>query len=166
MSKEKKIYELIENLGLTNASNILGLPKYELVRIANYPINYETANMLLFDLNRDNLLPTVYKDCEISVSNWDGIFSWEYKGPDDEKMLTMATPFWDGNNITPVESTEYKINGFTIDEGFYIELKSRIEFDGIEDLLTWYKHFYLPKVYNLILSNLERFRNLVKHKDL
>ena len=51
MSKEKKIYELIENLGLTNASNILGLPKYELVRIANYPINYETANMLLFDLN-------------------------------------------------------------------------------------------------------------------
>jgi hypothetical protein len=166
MSKEKKIYKLIENLGLTNASNILGLPKYELVRIANYPINYETANMLLFDLNRDNLLPTVYKDCEISVSNWDGIFSWEYKGPDDEKMLTMATPFWDGNNITPVESTEYEINGFTIDEDFYIELKSQIEFDGIEDLLTWYKHFYLPKVYNLILSNLERFRNLVKHKDL
>ena len=166
MIKEKKIYKLIENLGLTNASNILGLPKYELVRIANYPINCETANMLLFDLNRDNLLPTVYKDCEISVSNWDGIFSWEYKGPDDEKMLTMATPFWDGNNITPVESTEYEINGFTIDEDFYIELKSQIEFDGIEDLLTWYKHFYLPKVYNLILSNLERFRNLVKHKDL
>jgi hypothetical protein len=81
-------------------------------------------------------------------------------------MLTMATPFWDGNNITPVESIEYKINGFTIDEGFYIELKSRIEFDSIEDLLTWYKHFYLPKVYNLILGNLERFRNLVKHKDL
>ena len=159
MSKEKKIYKLIENLGLTNASNILGLPKYELVRIANYPINYETANMLLFDLNRDNLLPTVYIDCEISVSNWDGIFYWEYKGPDDEKMLTMATPFWGGNDITPVESIEYKINGFTIDEGFYIELKSQIEFDGIEDLLTWYKHFYLPKVYNLILSNLERFRD-------
>ena len=166
MSRVKKIQELIEQHGLTDASKITGLPRYELVRITDYPINHEIANMLLWDLKYDNLLPTVYKNCEISIDSFDGVFYWEYKGPDDEKMLTMATPFWDGNNITPVESTEYKINGFTIDEGFYIELKSRIEFDSIEDLLTWYKHFYLPKVYNLILGNLERFRNLVKHKDL
>ena len=166
MSRVKKIQELIEQHGLTDASKITGLPRYELVRITDYPINHEIANILLWDLKYDNLLPTVYKNCEISIDSFDGVFYWEYKGPDDEKMLTMATPFWDGNNITPVESTEYKINGFTIDEGFYIELKSRIEFDSIEDLLTWYKHFYLPKVYKLILSNLERFRNLVKHKDL
>jgi hypothetical protein len=166
MSRVKKIQELIEQHGLTDASKITGLPRYELVRITDYPINHEIANILLWDLKYDNLLPTVYKNCEISIDSFDGVFYWEYKGPDDEKMLTMATPFWDGNNITPVESIEYKINGFTIDEGFYIELKSRIEFDNIEDLLTWYKHFYLPKVYKLILSNLERFRNLVKHKDL
>lgn len=166
MSRVKKIQELIEQHGLTDASKITGLPRYELVRITDYPINHEIANILLWDLKYDNLLPTVYKNCEISIDSFDGVFYWYYKGVNDEKMLTMATPFWDGNNITPVESTEYKINGFTIDEGFYIELKSRIEFDSIEDLLTWYKHFYLPKVYNLILGNLERFRNLVKHKDL
>lgn len=166
MSRVKKIQELIEQHGLTDASKITGLPRYELVRITDYPINHEIANILLWDLKYDNLLPTVYKNCEISIDSFDGVFYWYYKGANDEKMLTMATPFWDGNNITPVESTEYKINGFTIDEGFYIELKSRIKFDSIEDLLTWYKHFYLPKVYNLILGNLERFRNLVKHKDL
>ena len=166
MSRVKKIQELIEQHGLTDASKITGLPRYELVRISDYPINHEIANMLLWDLKDDNLLPTVYKNCEISIDNFDGIFYWYYKGANDEKMSTMATPFWDGSKTTPVESVEYEIDGNEIDMNYYDDLKSRTEFDSIEDLLTWYKHFYLPKVYNLILDNLERFRDLVKHKDL
>jgi hypothetical protein len=78
----------------------------------------------------------------------------------------MATPFWDGSKTTPVESIEYEIGGEEIDGNYYNDLKSRSEFDSIEDLLTWYKHFYLPKVYNLVMGDLERFRDLSKHKDL
>jgi hypothetical protein len=166
MSRVKKIQELIEQHGLTDASKITGLPRYELVRITDYPINHEIANMLLWDLNYDNLLPTVYKNCEISIDSFDGVFYWYYKGSNDEKMSTMATPFWDGSTTTPVESIEYEIDGNEIDGNYYNDLKSRSEFDSIEDLLTWYKHFYLPKVYNLVMGNLERFRNLVKNKDL
>ena len=166
MSRVKKIQELIEQHGLTDASKITGLPRYELVRITDYPINHEIANMLLWDLNYDNLLPTVYKNCEISMDSFDGVFYWYYKGSNDEKMSTMATPFWDGSTTTPVESIEYEIDGNEIDGNYYNDLKSRSEFDSIEDLLTWYKHFYLPKVYNLVMGNLERFRNLVKNKDL
>ena len=55
MSRVKKIQELIEQHGLTDASKITGLPRYELVRITDYPINHEIANILLWDLKYDNL---------------------------------------------------------------------------------------------------------------
>jgi hypothetical protein len=166
MSRANKFQELIEKHGLTNAAKITGVPRYELVRITDYPINHEIANMLLWDLKDDNLLPRIYKNCEISIDNFDGIFYWYYRGPNDERMTTMATPFWDGSKNTPVESVEYEIGGNEIEGNFYNDLKSRNEFDGIEDLLTWYKHFYLPKVYNLVLGNLERFREMAKDIDL
>ena len=40
-----------------------------------------------------------------------------------------------------------EINGVETDESFFNDLKSRTEFDSIEDLLTWYKHFYLPMLH-------------------
>jgi len=59
MSRANKFQELIEKHGLTNAAKITGVPRYELVRITDYPINHEIANMLLWDLKDDNLLPRI-----------------------------------------------------------------------------------------------------------
>jgi hypothetical protein len=168
MSKSEKISELINRVGLTDASKILGLPRYEMVRIVDKPFDEVTANFLLWDLMDDNLLPKSYKNSTIYVN--DGIFYWTTKFTDNVgfvEMSTMATPFWDGSKVTPVETDWVLIKN---EEGdsiydqetggeYFDEIINRTNFDGIEDLLTWYKHFYLPKVYNLILTQFSKFKD-------
>jgi len=169
MSKIEKIQKLIDRHGLTDASKISGLPRYELIRICDYPINHEIANTILWDLMYDNLIPKTYKNSTIYVSV-DGVFYWTTKfvdGTNKVEITSMATPFWDGGKTTPVEGEWILITNIENDEKvhdqelygeYFDELVSRVEFDGIEDLLTWFKHFYLPKVYNLILKQFEKFK--------
>jgi hypothetical protein len=86
---------------------------------------------------------------------WDGILvSNERK----EKVFVYATPFWQGESGIPVEIQYYK--EITDDDKIelwyygdvYNRLKTKEVFDGVEDVLIWYKHFYLPKVYQVIVE--------------
>ena len=48
----------------------------------------------------------------------------------------------------------------------YNHLRTKKVFDGVEDVLTWYKHFYLPKVYRVIVEEqLPIVRKLVERKS-
>lgn len=173
MSKLDKIKQLIKKEGLTTASKISGLPRYELVRITDYPIDNVIANLLLWDMMDDNLIPKNYKNSKLFYSDSEGVLYWKTDIIDKVGIVeisTMATPFWDGSEYTPVETDWVVItdtNGDLIIDAegggeYFDTLISRTKFDGIEDLLTWFKHFYLPKTSEIIQKQFEKFK--VKHE--
>jgi hypothetical protein len=74
----------------------------------------------------------------------------------------MATPFWDGMKWTPVETDWYSLvnrdDNTLIAEieggGDYYEQLEEVEiFSNVDDLFSWYKKFYLPSVYEIIMDN-------------
>ena len=81
-------------------------------------------------------------------------------------------PFWDGKPSIPIDTDYYLLqdkNGEVITEEDveeFDEIKTRSEFESVEDLLTWYKHFYLPRVYNVITEiHLPKIREQVKSEN-
>ena len=74
----------------------------------------------------------------------------------------MATPFWDGESYTPVETDWYSLvdgsKNELIDEieagGVYFEtINDKVFFDSVEELNNWYNEIYLPGVYKIIMDN-------------
>lgn len=166
MTKKTRKYlvKLIENEGLYGASKILGLTKAEIIVKSGIGLDYEFANEVILELGNLGKIPKTYKEFELYFSPMDGTVEWKssqnVKFGDrvlNELYGCYATPFWDGSDYTPVEAIYYSLDdGRTniVDKElygeYYIRLKSRTEFGSLEDLLTWYKHFYLPKVYEII----------------
>ena len=74
----------------------------------------------------------------------------------------MATPFWDGGEYTPVEIDWFtllddKLNVTIDQEGggdYYKQLKHQTSFETVGELFNWYREFYLPEVYNLVMNKL------------
>jgi hypothetical protein len=89
---------------------------------------------------------------------------WSYEGRYNdyiEKMETFATPFWNDEQTIPVENDYYSLTdtetGEEINENSLfqndIDVKTN-SFKDIEELLTWYKNFYLVKVYEYLKRSL------------
>lgn len=167
MGKEHSeiLRNLVEKHGVYEASKILGLSHVEVIMKSGIEIDNEMANTVLYDLLREKKIPIHYEEFEIYTDNMTGSFIWEghLKNFLNERILVYATPFWDGENYIPIQSDFYRftINNeeFEIDtmDDFNRVLDSRSIFDNIEDLLTWYKHFYLPKVHDMIIKKLLPF---------
>ena len=158
--KRQLLLNLIETHGIYVASKIAGINPVELIHISEITIDAGLANTVLIELISVKL-PKQYKEFGISIDNmsgtvdWDGVF--ESNGV-TEKVFAYATPFWEEQSGIPVEIRYYeeitdnnKIE-LSCDGNVFKFLKTREEFDGIEDVLTWYKHFYLPKVYRVIVE--------------
>ncbi len=170
----KKIKEeyvkLIDKYGLNKASKLSGLSKSDLAVKSGVELDNSMAYSILEDLISNNLIPNDYKGFRITCDKFTGIFEWvgtlnsNYHGEGTYEVIQVyATPFWEGDYGIPVDIVFYEIlkEGkivISYDEdiqGSYNEfIKSRSIFDSVEDLLTWYKHFYLPKVYESITENL------------
>ena len=158
--KRQLLLNLIETHGIYVASKIAGINPVELIHISEITIDAGLANTVLIELISGKL-PKQYKEFGISIDNmsgtvdWDGVF--ESNGV-TEKVFAYATPFWEEQSGIPVEIRYYeeitdnnKIE-LLCDGDVFKFLETREEFDGIEDVLTWYKHFYLPKVYRVIVE--------------
>jgi hypothetical protein len=79
-----------------------------------------------------------------------------------ETIWIMATPFWDGESYTPVETDWYSLvdgsKNTLIAEieggGDYFEtISDKVFFDSVEELHNWYNEYYLPRVYKIIMNN-------------
>lgn len=167
-NKRETLYKLIVDYGLDNASKISGYDIATLVNDSRYPINVEIAGDIIFQLMRESKLPGEYNGFKIFSSTIDGLVYWDKQdilNGKKELISAICTPFYDNEASIPVD-TYYQIGGIdthqgTNDDSFHSSIKCRDSFDGVEDLLTWYKHFYLPRVYEVIMEDhVPRFREL------
>jgi hypothetical protein len=166
------INQLIDEFGLYEAKNMLGITFANIVKLSGQKIYTDTgmASEILYESINNGQLPIKYKEFEISTSS-DGIAYWEGKFKTDrflpdmvENISVMATPFWDGMKFTPVEADWYSLTNETgnvlIDEisagesGNYYQQLDEVEvFSNVDDLFSWYKNVYLPGVYDIIMNN-------------
>ena len=169
MAKGKdKILKLIDELGLWNAKEALGISLTKIVKLVGLKIHPGLASEIIVEGINNETLPTEYKEFKIST-NSDGVVYWEGKFYGDhfladmvETIWIMATPFWDGESYTPVETDWYSLvdgsKNTLIAEieggGDYFEtISDKVFFDSVEELHNWYNEYYLPRVYKIIMNN-------------
>jgi hypothetical protein len=81
-----------------------------------------------------------------------------------EKMLIYATPFWDGENKIPIVMSYYEVLDEKTDKTIIVfeddfeSIKIDKTFKDIEELLVWFRDFYLPEVYNVIIKYRNEYR--------
>jgi hypothetical protein len=158
-SSVKKFKQIYDDFGLIKSSMMLGITTYEIINFSKSSFGGEEAYTILFDLMMDDLLPRKYKEFELYYDDFSGTLYWEFE-PNDLTLITvMATPFWEGLNEIPVDiqvtywSNKEKSESFEDDFSEAIVLDD-IRFENIEELLIWFRDFYLPKTYSLIRSTI------------
>ena len=172
--RRQGLVNLIKTHGIYDASKIIGINPVELIHISEITIDSWLANTVLTKLMSEGKLPEQYKEFVLSIDGMTGTFDWDGVFESDgvkEKVFVYASPFWEGESGIPVEINYYerltdddKIE-LSVDGDVFNLLKTREVFDGIEDVLTWYKHFYLPKVYRMIVEEqLPIVRKLAERK--
>lgn len=146
-----------EKFGLMDASKIMGLETYELINYGKLSFDIEDAEILLQDMMSNGLLPKTYKGYKLYYDNFSGTLYW---GKDINELTiieVMATPFWGGTKEIPIDiqiiyyTNKDKSESYEDDFSDVIELDN-MEFKDIEDLLVWFRDFYLPETYNRIKS--------------
>lgn len=168
----------IKELGLYGTSDLLGLSMAQLIVISGIEITTKYANEVLLDMIDKEDIPTRYKGFDIS-HNGEGGVSWygghltDIFGPKlQETIYCMATPFWDGKNMVPIDFDFYNLatpsensSFFSYDSyGLYESIITvREEFESLEKLLEWYRDFYLPTVYDKIMN--ECLPEVRKHNE-
>ena len=165
---QKKMMRLIDEFGLYETSKMVGTSMTKLVQLSNLPINSVIANTLLIENIFNGNLPRKYNHFNIYNAG-DGVVGWycnistgHYPPGFIEQISVMATPFWDGEKFTPVAIDWFsllndKLNTIIEEEGdgdYYKELKHQTSFENVEELFNWYKEFYLPEVYNIVMNKL------------
>ena len=168
-SKESLI-GMINSLGLTDTSKMLGLPIYEVLRLSGYEVTSEIIPELTSDLIIDGLLPSKHKEFTIGYDS-DGILSWstldpirtKYKNKNlSELLIVYATPYWDGDNVLPFDIEFYeaslgKDDNVLEDQPLFGEfgaVKLPSKFKNLEEYITFFNEIYIPKVYKMIMDNI------------
>jgi hypothetical protein len=168
---KQSLLKLYQTQGLYDTSRITGLKSYDIINILNQPLDTQLSNDLLFDMLMSGVLPKKYNGIDFFIGN-DGVWylSKEFKMNNglQVKVFSMATPFWEGTDILPFDTTNYKIYDDIIDETFDYdtELHDSVDvsgnFENITELIQWYKDFYLPHIekffnkhYKIILNDHE-----------
>lgn len=164
------INQLIDEFGLYDAKNMLGITFANIVKLSGQKIYTNTgmAYEIIIESIKNKTLPTEYKEFKIST-NFDGVLYWEGKFQGEhflpnmvETIWVMATPFWDSMKWTPVEADWYSLvnrdDNTLIAEieggGDYYEQLEEVEiFSNVDDLFSWYNKVYLPSVYEIIIDN-------------
>lgn len=157
----------IKKNGLYETSKMYGLSMSQLVASSGIKITPEYANEVLLELIENKIIPTQYKEFTIEYNYneavlWFGSYITEKFGFElKETIYCLATPFWDGNNFTQIDFDYYDIsvpyksgNLFFYDKYniYDVRLENDAEFESVEELLVWYRDFYLPTVYEKIMN--------------
>lgn len=174
---ESWLQNLIEKEGFDEAKSMLGLTTIELIEKSDCPIDAELANELIPKLFNDNVLPSRYKNCLLSYSRFEGILEWNCDWSDEgyndnisEDTVTLATPFWDGRNGVPVDTSLYTVvdsveqGNILSDDDFpnqecYSHIEWNDNFNSFSDYKIWIRKFYLPQVHSIIRKHLDNYRN-------
>lgn len=163
----KKISELLVKLvnehGIYKAIQITGLNVIQLFERANNKIviDSEMANDILRMLWNENLLPKNVNNWEIYFESFDGILYWNLK-TDNEEVQSMCTPFFEGTKSVPMDFAYYTYieDGirYEYNPDWYENVEYKDNFYSIQDLIEWFKEWYIPVVYHQLNKFLKRAR--------
>jgi len=165
---QNTLIKLIKDNGLWEASVIAGLDMIDLVSKSGIKINSDIAYRIIVELYSDEKLPTSYKEFTLDYSRFDGTLVWvgkfdvNIKGEKITEHLSIyATPFWDGQEIIPFNLMSFNFYdengeemGYDDNSDYYRFIEVRDEFDTVKDLLEWFKNFYLPNCYEMIMDEI------------
>ena len=168
---------MIKTYGLEKVVNLLGINLNDLVKLSKIEITPEIMHDLIIDGVSKKLLPTKYKGFSIDVDSMSGVIDWSRKFSVklesglyvDVVVYALATPFWNGEMVIPVELDYISLKRFN-DEDNHVLYNDDIEdnikrinikesIKTVDELYDWYKNQYLPKIYSIIKNKTERIVN-------
>ena len=157
------LVKLVNEHGVYKAMQMTGLDIIQLFnRLGNnVVIDSEMANELLRMLWNQNLLPKNVNNWKLSFDTMDGVLYWELKS-DTEEITAMCTPFWEGYESIPIAFSHYTVkeNGTEVEHNpeLYESINYKDNFDSIQDLIEWFKEWYIPVVYRQLNKFLKKAR--------
>jgi hypothetical protein len=164
----KLLSKMVNEYGVYKAMEMTGLNVIQLFdRLGNnIIIDSEMANELLRMLWRQNLLPKKVNNFKLYYETFDGVLYWNLE-TDTEEAQAMCTPFWDGNKLIPIDFEYYtfKKDGQSDEYNpqWYKGIPYEDNFDSIQDLIDWFKEWYIPVVYFQLNKFLKKARKEYKN---
>jgi len=138
----------VKENGYFSLANELSLDITSLVKLVGLPIVKEDDIInIIFDLSKKNILQKEYENQIISFEYMSGLVEWSSPLHDYQ---TFATPFYYDQGI-PVQ-TMYPDGS---DEYFMSYVEFKPYFENVDSIIQWWHEFYLPKVYDAIMENIE-----------
>jgi hypothetical protein len=107
----------VNKYGFLETVNMLGINRMRLAQLTNIPIKGDTffdknevvVGQLLKDLVN---LDDVYNECDLIYDTMSRTIHWVCKfeeGNQIIKTLTYSSPYWESNDMTPVETNEFEV---------------------------------------------------------
>jgi hypothetical protein len=157
------LVKMVNEHGVYKAMEMTGLDVIQLFdRMGNnIVIDSEMANGLLRMLWNKNLLPKNVNNWKLSFDTFDGVLYWDLT-TESEEAQAMCTPFWEGYNSVPIDFSYYTY----IEDGiryeynpeWYESIDYKDNFNSIQDLIEWFKEWYIPVVYHQVNKFLKKSR--------
>jgi hypothetical protein len=170
---KKGLLELINLYGFKSVAESQGMSKLQLAKMVDLPIKGDTffdknevvVGQLLKDLVN---LDDVYNECDLIYDFMSGTIHWNCTFNDGEQIintLTYATPYYNDNNMTPVDTDEFEVikDGESETYGgmsneYSTGIHSPTEFENVNVLIKWFEDDYKPVVYKAIKRHLKEFK--------
>jgi hypothetical protein len=175
---QQKMIDAVNKFGFLETANMLGLGRMRLAQLTSIPIKGDTffnknevvVGQLLKDLvNIDD----VYNECDLIYESMSRSIHWVCRFDDGNqiiKTLTYATPYYNDNDMTPVETNEFEVmkDGETEEYGsmsneYSTGIHSPTEFNNVDELISWFENEYKPVVYKAIKRHLKQFKEEYKY---
>ena len=157
------LVKLVNEYGIYKAVEMTGLNVIQLFdRLGNnIVIDSEMANELLRMLWNQNLLPKKVNNFKLTFETFDGVLYWELDTP-LELFQALCTPFWDGNKSIPIDFSYYSFvdddNNIEEEPEWYVSIDYTDNFNSIQELIEWFKEWYIPVVYKQLTVFLNKAR--------
>ena len=169
----KAIKALVDEVGYDAAIDMLGLSRMRLAQLTNIPIKGDTffkknevvVGQLLKDLVA---IDDVYNECDLIYDTMSRSIHWVCRFDEANqiiKTLTYATPYYNDNDMTPVETNEFEVikDGESEEYGnmsneYWTSILSPTEFNNVDELISWFENEYKPVVYKAIKRHLKEFK--------
>ena len=152
--KINRIEEMIKNIGLSETSQLTGVPIKNLSDKFPGYITSKESYSLIHDMFLYDQLPTEYKNYSLDMDWGTGILYWRLMDESPDSFQVAATPFFEGEAYILLDY-EYELGkGELFDwrrnevsKHSEIELFNLPPFQTSEDLKKWFISYYIPQVY-------------------
>jgi len=159
----KLLTKLVNEHGVYKAMEMTGLNVIQLFdRLGNnIIIDSEMASDLLRLLWNKNFLPKKVNNFKLYFESFDGVLYW-HLDTEAEEAQAMCTPFWEGNKSVPIDFDYYTVkrDGGSEEHNpqWYKSIPYEDNFDSIQDLIDWFKEWYIPVVYHQLNNFMKKAR--------